>query len=158
MDLVAEIWLCLLLAALTGGIIGWLLRGARCGRELGDLKARGQNRLGLLRTDLDDARHQLADARAKHAEQVAAHSSLQLEIEQREARAVNLLSTIEAYSNDIEKKNSQALELASALDACQLDSTQKDVQLKRVEQDLDVLRAELEATRDEATKQQADPG
>lgn len=149
MDLIAEIWLCLALAALLGGIIGWLLRGARCSRELEDLKARWQNRLGLLRTDLDDARHKLAESQAMQAEQEAAHDSLRLEIEQREARAVNLQSTLETYASDIEKKNSQGLELASALDACQLENEKVEAQLQGLVEDLEALRTELETARGE---------
>ncbi len=147
MDLIAEIWLCLALAALLGGVIGWLLRGARCSRELQDLKARWQNRLGLLRTDLDDARHKLAEAHTEQSEQEAAVDSLRLEIEQREARAVNLQSTIEGYENDIEKKNSQTLELSSALDANQLECEKLKAGARELEQDIESLRSELEAAR-----------
>jgi predicted flap endonuclease-1-like 5' DNA nuclease len=58
--LISQIWLCLLIAALLGGIIGWLLRGG-CKRQLDALEDEWRNRMISLERERDSLSARLND-------------------------------------------------------------------------------------------------
>ena len=82
--LLETFWLCLLLAALIGGIVGWLLRSWLCGRQMAGLQddLDGANsRIRDLEAELAALRGQLSDAEANSSTLQARIGSLEGDLE-----------------------------------------------------------------------------
>lgn len=54
--LISQIWLCLLIAALLGLLLGWWLRGRRCEHEIDDILARQREALRLRDNTIESLR------------------------------------------------------------------------------------------------------
>ena len=59
--LICQIWLCLLIAALLGLVLGWWLRGRRCEAEIIDILRRQREALRLRDNRIDALREQAAE-------------------------------------------------------------------------------------------------
>ena len=65
--LISQIWLCLAIAAILGGIIGWLLRGG-CRKKLLDIESSWQDRYALIENENNVLTHQVKDIETLHLE------------------------------------------------------------------------------------------
>ena len=71
--LISQIWLCMLIAAVLGFLLGWWLRGRRCEQEIDDILGRQREALRLRDNTIDTLREQavppaqVAPAKAKTA-------------------------------------------------------------------------------------------
>ncbi|MGI9227881.1 MAG: DUF4332 domain-containing protein, partial [Gammaproteobacteria bacterium] len=62
--LIQQMWFCLLLAAILGAVIGWLLKRLFCRGELDDLDSSWRSKLDRVESERDDLRSQLSSAAA----------------------------------------------------------------------------------------------
>lgn len=72
--LISQIWLCLLIAAVLGLVLGWWLRGRRCEQEIDDILSRQREALRLRDNTIDSLREVIDDGgpAANSQESVAA--------------------------------------------------------------------------------------
>lgn len=67
--LISQIWLCLLIAAVLGLVLGWWLRGRRCEQEIDDILSRQREALRLRDNTIDALRENAdQDAPAPNAQ------------------------------------------------------------------------------------------
>ena len=92
--LIGEIIVCLLLAALIGAIIGWMLRGVRA-----------RSRAGVLTTELEGAQAKLLGAEENIASLQNDCGRLQTELDQRSAELQNRGEEIEALKRTVAERD-----------------------------------------------------
>jgi predicted flap endonuclease-1-like 5' DNA nuclease len=111
-SIIPVIWFCLLIAALLGGIIGWLLRSISCKKASDDLQARINERdseISRLRTSVSNVK---GNATTENAKDDAEISALKARIAKFEAEAA---ASVEARTAEITKGEAEISSLKARI-------------------------------------------
>ncbi len=152
-NIILTIWLCLLIAAILGGIIGWLLKSLSCGKASAELKTRLDERdaeISRLRTSVSNVK---GSATAENNRDDAEISALRAKVESLESEKRTAAATVATaatagvglaggLNNDAENANlkSRIAELESRLDETEGERAYLLERMKKAESGVSIAR------------------
>lgn len=145
-SIIWKIWLCLLIAAVIGGIIGWLLRSLFCKSKFDEYEGRlreNEEEIARLRASLSKAK---GDASSENNKDDAEISALQAKIKSLEADLNICHDRQFTLESDLKGWESKAATLSSAGAVA---NTSDDEELNRLRAELDGLKVKLNETETE---------
>jgi predicted flap endonuclease-1-like 5' DNA nuclease/archaellum component FlaC len=139
--LIGEIFICLILAALIGAVIAWLLRGVRC-----------RSRENTLSAELDQTRTALDTAEANGRALEGSLSDLRAEMTSQTGKLQARISELEPLQRKVQERETAISQLETDFQTLQEENKSQIAKLQETIAELKPLQTQLESSQNESAR------